>query len=81
MCIFYTASHMSGHRSNKIGATYHWHAAALNILYVGSKEWRMTPPIYRGLTGMSARQAAKRLDEHHTIQCVSCRKMCICVMN
>jgi len=52
------------------GATYHWHAAAFNILYVGIKEWRIAPPIYRGWTGMGALQAAKQLDEHYTLQCV-----------
>lgn len=52
------------------GATYHWHAAAFNILYVGIKEWRIAPPIYRGRTGMEARRAAQELDEHYTLQCV-----------
>ena len=57
--------------ANIKGATYHWHAAAFNILYVGIKEWRIASPIYRGWTGMSALQAAKQLDEHYTLQCVS----------
>ena len=52
------------------GATYHWHAAAFNILYVGIKEWRIAPPIYRGRTGMDAIHAAQALDEHYTLQCV-----------
>ena len=56
-----------------------WHSAAFNILYVGRKEWRMAPPIYRGWTGMSARLAAEQLDEHYTLQCVSdsCAELCI----
>ena len=57
--------------ANIKGATYHWHAAAFNILYVGIKEWRIASPIYRGWTGMGALQAAKQLNEHYTLQCVS----------
>ena len=34
------------------GNTSHWHNAAFNVLYVGTKEWRVTPPKYKGMTGM-----------------------------
>jgi hypothetical protein len=50
------------------GATYHWHEAAFNILYVGVKEWRIGPPIYKGWTGMPARQAAETLDPSFTLK-------------
>ncbi|OEU09275.1 hypothetical protein FRACYDRAFT_248612 [Fragilariopsis cylindrus CCMP1102] len=32
------------------GATYHWHEAAFNILYVGTKQWKIGPPLYKGIT-------------------------------
>jgi len=54
------------------GATLHWHLAALNMLYVGTKDWRLTAPSYRGWTGMPARKAAKILDESYsdiTLRC------------
>ena len=40
------------------GATLHWHGAAYNILYAGIKDWILTPPLYRGFTGMPARKAS-----------------------
>eukprot|EP00522_Entomoneis_paludosa_P018840 CAMPEP_0172441844 /NCGR_PEP_ID=MMETSP1065-20121228/2353_1 /TAXON_ID=265537 /ORGANISM="Amphiprora paludosa, Strain CCMP125" /LENGTH=865 /DNA_ID=CAMNT_0013191429 /DNA_START=29 /DNA_END=2623 /DNA_ORIENTATION=- len=50
------------------GATLHWHGAAFNNLYVGTKQWRVTPPIYRGFTGMPAQEAQDYLDdEEHDI--------------
>jgi len=45
------------------GATLHWHGPAINNLYVGTKQWRITPPKYRGFTGMPARDAQEYLDE------------------
>jgi len=44
------------------GATYHWHDAAFNMLYVGVKEWKIAPPLYRGWSGMPALLASKALD-------------------
>mmetsp|Transcript_1023 Transcript_1023/g.2367 ORF Transcript_1023/g.2367 Transcript_1023/m.2367 type:complete len:956 (-) Transcript_1023:134-3001(-) len=52
------------------GATYHWHEAAFNILYVGVKEWKIGPPLYRGTTGMTARQVAATLDPKISLTCV-----------
>lgn len=55
------------------GATFHWHGAAFNNLYVGTKQWRITPPYYRGFTGMPAKDAKKYLDEKErdvTMGCV-----------
>lgn len=49
---------------DKSGATLHWHDAALNILYVGTKAWRLTAPSHRGFTGMPAQKAAKILEQH-----------------
>ncbi|EJK66814.1 hypothetical protein THAOC_12224 [Thalassiosira oceanica] len=46
--------------SDMSGATLHWHAAAFNILYVGTKEWHVTPPLYRGFTGTPAEVALER---------------------
>ena len=46
--------------SDMSGATLHWHAAAFNVLYVGTKEWHVTPPLYRGFTGMPAEVALER---------------------
>ncbi|KAL7556552.1 hypothetical protein ACA910_007056 [Epithemia clementina (nom. ined.)] len=51
------------------GATLHWHLAAFNALYVGVKEWVITPPKYRGLTGMPALQAAALLDDSISVRC------------
>jgi len=52
------------------GATYHWHEAAFNILYVGTKEWTIGPPLYRGTTGMSAQKVSEKLDNRITYTCV-----------
>jgi len=52
------------------GATYHWHEAAFNILYVGTKEWTIGPPLYRGTTGMSAQKVSEKLDNKITYTCV-----------
>lgn len=52
------------------GATYHWHEAAFNILYVGVKEWKIAPPMYRGTTGMTAQKVAASLDEKISLTCV-----------
>lgn len=46
--------------SDMSGATLHWHEAAFNILYVGTKEWHVTPPLYRGFTGTPAEVALER---------------------
>ena len=55
---------------DRSGATYHWHEAAFNILYVGTKEWKVVPPLYRGWSGMTAEKASKALDEKITLSCV-----------
>jgi len=56
--------------SDGSGATLHWHAAALNVLYVGVKEWHITPPLYRGHTGMTAQSTKKRIaNEPYSIMC------------
>eukprot|EP00571_Detonula_confervacea_P014480 CAMPEP_0172307258 /NCGR_PEP_ID=MMETSP1058-20130122/8148_1 /TAXON_ID=83371 /ORGANISM="Detonula confervacea, Strain CCMP 353" /LENGTH=931 /DNA_ID=CAMNT_0013019371 /DNA_START=12 /DNA_END=2807 /DNA_ORIENTATION=+ len=56
--------------SDGSGATLHWHAAAFNILYVGKKEWRITPPQYRGFTGMTAQQAKANIENKpYTLKC------------
>eukprot|EP00535_Pseudo-nitzschia_heimii_P007448 CAMPEP_0197184054 /NCGR_PEP_ID=MMETSP1423-20130617/9110_1 /TAXON_ID=476441 /ORGANISM="Pseudo-nitzschia heimii, Strain UNC1101" /LENGTH=959 /DNA_ID=CAMNT_0042634773 /DNA_START=105 /DNA_END=2984 /DNA_ORIENTATION=- len=52
------------------GATYHWHEAAFNILYVGIKEWKIAPPMYRGTTGMSAQKVKTTLDEKISLTCI-----------
>ena len=52
------------------GATYHWHEAAFNILYVGIKEWKIAPPLYRGTTGMTAQKVAATLDEKISLTCI-----------
>eukprot|EP00536_Pseudo-nitzschia_multiseries_P009753 jgi/Psemu1/288658/fgenesh1_pg.282_\ len=52
------------------GATFHWHEAAFNILYVGVKEWKIAPPMYRGTTGMTAEQVAEILDPKISLTCV-----------
>jgi hypothetical protein len=52
------------------GATYHWHEAAFNILYVGIKQWKIGPPLYRGITGMPAEKVSEVLDEKMTLTCV-----------
>jgi len=52
------------------GATLHWHAAALNILYIGIKEWRITPPAYRGFTGQTVQQVTAQIkDEPFVMKC------------
>ena len=51
------------------GNTSHWHNAAFNVLYVGTKEWRVTPPKYKGMTGMQPMNTAKQLDESYTLRC------------
>jgi hypothetical protein len=52
------------------GATYHWHEAAFNILYVGIKEWKIAPPMYRGTTGMTAQKVKVRLDDKISLTCL-----------
>ena len=52
------------------GATYHWHEAAFNILYVGIKEWKIAPPMYRGTTGMTAQKVAATLDKKISLTCI-----------
>jgi hypothetical protein len=52
------------------GATYHWHEAAFNILYVGTKEWKVAPPLYRGWSGMTAEKASNALDENISLSCI-----------
>jgi len=52
------------------GATYHYHEAAFNILYVGTKEWTIGPPLFRGTSGMSAQKVSKMLDNKVTYTCV-----------
>ena len=52
------------------GATYHWHEAAFNILYVGIKEWKIAPPMYRGVTGMTAQKVSATLDDKISLTCV-----------
>ena len=54
---------------DKSGATFHWHSAAFNILYVGTKEWRVSPPKYKGRTGMTPMNTAKQLDDSFTLHC------------
>ena len=51
------------------GATIHWHAAAFNVLYIGTKEWRLTPPKYKGWSGMPAKRLAEQLDDSYTLRC------------
>ena len=51
------------------GATFHWHKAAFNVLYVGMKEWKLTPPKYRGTTGMPAKLATQKIDDSVAIRC------------
>jgi len=55
---------------DKSGATYHWHSAAFNCLYVGIKEWRIAPPLYRGWSGAPSRKVAEQLDSTKTLRCV-----------
>lgn len=52
------------------GATFHWHEAAFNILYVGVKEWKIAPPLYRGTTGMTAQHVSAALDPKISLTCV-----------
>eukprot|EP00533_Pseudo-nitzschia_delicatissima_P000458 CAMPEP_0116110366 /NCGR_PEP_ID=MMETSP0327-20121206/17864_1 /TAXON_ID=44447 /ORGANISM="Pseudo-nitzschia delicatissima, Strain B596" /LENGTH=950 /DNA_ID=CAMNT_0003603507 /DNA_START=7 /DNA_END=2859 /DNA_ORIENTATION=+ len=52
------------------GATYHWHEAAFNILYVGVKEWNIAPPLYRGFAGMTAQKVTTSLDEQISLKCI-----------
>ena len=52
------------------GATYHWHEAAFNILYVGIKEWKIAPPMYRGWTGMTAQKVKASLDDKISLSCI-----------
>ena len=52
------------------GATYHWHEAAFNILYVGVKEWKIAPPMYRGVAGMTAQKVSEVLDDKISLTCV-----------
>jgi len=52
------------------GATFHWHEAAFNILYVGVKEWKIAPPLYRGTTGMTANRVAETLDPKISLTCI-----------
>merc|ERR1719491_1566189 len=53
------------------GATLHWHAAALNILYVGRKKWRVRPPRHRGFTGMTAQGVRDRIQgEPFALRCL-----------
>lgn len=51
------------------GATIHWHKAAMNALYVGRKDWKVTPPHYRGLSGMPADKASSAVDDAISLQC------------
>lgn len=52
------------------GATLHWHAAAFNILYVGAKQWLITPPRHRGFTGMPPEEVYERLrDAPFAVRC------------
>ncbi|KAL7556551.1 hypothetical protein ACA910_007055 [Epithemia clementina (nom. ined.)] len=51
------------------GATLHWHLGAFNALYVGVKDWIITPPKYRGFSGMPAVQAAQLVDPPVRLQC------------
>ena len=51
------------------GATIHWHAAAFNVLYIGTKEWRVTPPKYKGWSGMPAKRLVEQLDDSYTLRC------------
>ena len=56
--------------SDGSGATIHWHAAAFNILYVGMKEWHITPPKHRGFSGMPAQQVKAKIgDEPFVLKC------------
>ncbi|KAL7539909.1 hypothetical protein ACHAWF_006541 [Thalassiosira exigua] len=57
---------LGGDRS---GATFHFHNAAVNALYVGVKEWVLAPPSHRGFTGMQARDARPVLDRELTVRC------------
>lgn len=51
------------------GATLHWHNAAINILYVGKKEWYISPPQFRGWTGMPAKKSTQFLDDSVFLHC------------
>jgi hypothetical protein len=51
------------------GATLHWHNAAFNVLYAGIKEWKITPPWYRGFTGMPAMKASGMVDDAIALSC------------
>ncbi|KAL7551968.1 hypothetical protein ACHAWF_015178 [Thalassiosira exigua] len=55
--------------SDGSGATYHWHQAAINALYVGVKEWVLAPPAHRGFTGMQAQDTKPLLDDDLTVRC------------
>ena len=54
------------------GATLHWHGPAFNNLYAGTKQWRILPPLYRGLTGMPAKEAQVYLDETESSIVLGC---------
>ena len=51
------------------GATFHWHHAAFNVLYTGEKQWTITPPSSRGITGMPAREAVAVVPKEAALRC------------
>ena len=44
--------------------------AAFNMLYVGIKEWKITPPLHRGWSGMPAKDVRHKLDDDITLTCI-----------
>jgi len=54
---------------DEAGPSFHWHRAAFNILDVGLKQWRITPPLHKGITAMHSNKAQHLLDEDTLLRC------------
>ncbi len=51
------------------GPSFHAHKDAFNILYVGLKQWRIVPPLYKGITAIHSNRAQHMLNKDAILRC------------
>jgi ribosomal protein L16 Arg81 hydroxylase len=51
------------------GPSFHAHKDAFNILYVGLKQWRVVPPLYKGITAIHSNRAQHMLNKDAILRC------------
>ena len=54
---------------DEAGVTWHWHNAAFNTCFVGLKQWRLAPPLWRSFTALQSKEAEALVPEEYLVRC------------